>query len=157
MTFPVRLVRSVSYFLFGAIYLMASAGKLYQPKAFLRSVLDYQIVPGPLVPWVAAALPGIEFLAGALMMAGAFAAFRRRRTRLDDYAEASAWIGAALMVVFMIVLSFAILRGISMDCGCFDVLGAHIPFLASSKADWGTVARDVVMLLPAYPILAWRK
>ena len=151
------LVRSVCYLLFGGIYVLAAVGKLHQPKAVLRAILEYRLVPGELVPLAAAMLPGVELLAGTLMIMGMFVAFRRRRSWVDDYAEAGAWIGAILMVIFMVALTVSIFRGLSMDCGCFDLLGLEIPFLKSSKIGWDVVVRDLVMLVPAWPILAWRK
>jgi len=135
---------------------IAAVGKLQQPKAFLRAVADYQLLPLPLAKLVAAALPGVESLAGGLLLLGAFTAFRRRPGQVGLYADAAAWIVAGLLAVFIVALSVNLLRGFPMDCGCFDVLGSHIPFLKSSQVTWGTVGRDVVMLALAYPILRKR-
>ncbi len=151
------LVRSLCGFLLGAIYVVAAIGKLHQPKAFLRAVADYEIVPSVFIPWVAATLPAIELLAGLLLVGGAIVVWRRRGGWLDNYSLAAAWIAAGLLVIFTVVLTINLLRGIKMDCGCFDLLGNYVPFLKESEASWRTVVRDLVMLAFAYPVIRWRK
>ena len=126
---------------------------MYQPKAFMRAVADFQLLPLPFVKVVAAVLPGIELLAGGVLVIGALAALRRAPQDPGAYTKAAAWIAAGLLTVFIGALAINLLRGLEMDCGCFDVLGSHIPFLKSSRVTWGTVVRDVAMLALVYPIL----
>ena len=139
---------------------MAASGKLYQHKAFMLAVADFQLLPLPFVKVVAAALPGTELLAGGVLVIGALAACRRPRGPVGLYTKAAAWIAAGLMTVFIAALVINLLRGLEMDCACFDVLGSYlgeyVPFLKSSRITWWTVARDVVMLALAYPILVRR-
>ena len=119
----------------------------------MRAVADFQLLPLPLVKVVAAALPGIELLVGGALVLGALTAFRGRPAHAGPYTRAAAWIAAGLLAVFIATLVINLLRGLEMDCGCFDVLGSHIPFLKSSRVTWWTVARDMVMLALVYPIL----
>lgn len=143
----------ISRLLIGAIYVVAAAGKLYHPKAFFRAVADYQQLPGWLVPWVAAALPGVEMLAGAILVLGAFIALAGASRGLTMLMEAAAWIAAGLLMIFTVSLSINLLRGVDMDCGCFDILGSNLPLLGGSKVTWGTVWRDLIMLAIALPML----
>lgn len=145
-----------SRFLIGAIYVIAAAGKLYHPMAFFRAVADYRQVPGWLVPWVAAALPGIEMLVGAILVLGAFVALASASRRFFVLMDAAAWIAVGLLVLFTISLSINLLRGMDMDCGCFDILGSNLPLLGGSKVTWGTVWRDIIMLVVAAPMLVSR-
>ena len=145
-----------SRLLIGAIYVIAAAGKLYHPKAFFRAVADYQQLPGWLVPWVAAALPGIEMLVGMILVLGAFVALASSSRGFLLLMDAAAWIAAGLLVLFTVSLSFNLLRGMDMDCGCFDILGSNLPWLGGSKVTWGTVWRDIIMLVVAAPMLLTR-
>lgn len=139
-----------------AIWLIAAAGKLAQPKAFMRSVVGFQLVPERLVPWVAATLPGVELAVGLVLLA---AVIRRPGTSgpWRDLADAAALVSFTLLSVFTVALVVNLLRGIRMDCGCFDVLGEHlgrwIPALKPRNAGWDTVIRDLVMLVPAALLL----
>jgi len=111
----------------GALFLWAAAAKLPDMSAFAQDVANYRIVPAVLVPWVAAAVVGIEFLAGVALMSGAMA-------------RPAALVAAFLLVAFIGFLVQALLRGIDLRCGCF---GGNEP------ATWWTVARDAVMLAAA--------
>ncbi len=161
----------------GAIFVASALGKFHNPAAFLRSIIDYRMTPLWMSYATAVTLPGMELLAGAVLLAGFLAGAVRLRTsrremlvtvgldvtarpgwlrKLDVWVDAAAWICAGMLVFFMALLSIAILRGLELDCGCFDFIGEHISFLRSSKVDWGTVWRDAVMLLLAVPIILRR-
>ncbi len=143
------MLRILCRLVLAAIFLIASFGKLAQPKAFLRTLLEYQQLPPWLVPWVATALPGVELTAGAVLLLSAVAVRRRGET----WATAAAWIAAGLLMTFIGALAVNLFRGLPMNCGCFDILGEYFPFFKPSKANWWTVARDLLMLLPAIPLL----
>lgn len=147
------MVLFLSRLLIGAVYVIAAAGKIYHPMAFFRAVADYRQLPGWLVPWVAASLPGIEMLVGAILVLGAFVALVSASRGFSLVMDAAAWIAAGLLLVFTVSLSVNLLRGMDMDCGCFDILGSNLPLLGGSKITWGTVWRDVVMLVIAAPML----
>lgn len=108
----------------GALFLWAAATKLGDLRLFAEEVANYRLLPAALVPFVAAALPGIELVAGAALLTG-----RRAEAGL-------LWVNG-LLLVFTLGLSQALLRGIDLRCGCFG---------GSEEATWATVARDVVML-----------
>jgi hypothetical protein len=138
------------------IFFVSSLGKLLHPKAFLRAVAGYQMLPAPVEGLVAASLPGVEMSVAILLFLGLFVPAKRLR-RVEPYVIAAAWTAAGMLVVFIIVISVNLLRGIEMDCGCFDLIGNYIPFLASDRTTWGTVARDVVMLAMTLPALRGRR
>ena len=50
------------------------------------------------------------------------------------------------MVVFIVGLTQALLRGIDLRCGCFG---------GDDVATWWTVVRDVAILLPALAVSVW--
>jgi uncharacterized membrane protein YphA (DoxX/SURF4 family) len=133
----------------GLIFIISASGKFANPRGFLRAVAEYRLLSDPFVALVAASLPGVELLTGLLLVIGLAAGWRVLRL----YARAAALVAALMLVAFIIVLSINLLRGIDMDCGCFDLLGDYIPFFKSSRATWWTVLRDVVMLVLTVPVL----
>ena len=161
----------------GTIFIVSAAGKFKYPRAFLRSVMDYNLTPLWMSIVTSVTLPGIEMAAGTALFLGALAELVRPRVspgefsvrfglvaghrpgwlkRLDNWGDAAAWISAGMLVFFMVLLSIVIMRGMKLDCGCFDFIGEHIPFLRASTITWATVWRDAVMLLFALPIIARR-
>jgi hypothetical protein len=118
LLFAVRLV-------LGAVFIFAAVSKLHDLRAFAEEIADYRMLSAALVPLFAAALPGVEIVCGVMLW---------RAT----WARASALLCSAMLSVFIVALTQALLRGIDLRCGCFG--GAEL-------ATWGTVARDVVMLL----------
>ncbi len=114
----------------GGLLLWAGASKIPDMASFAESVANYRIVPAPLVPAAAAAVVGIEIVAGVLLVAGRLA-------------RAASLVTALLLAVFTAALGIALLRGIDLRCGCFG---------GEEAATWGTVARDVVLLAAAVAV-----
>ena len=113
--------------LVGGVFVYAGVTKVVDLSTFAEEIANYQVVPPATVPWFAAAMPGIEILAGGLLVLGL-------------WARSSAALLTALLVMFIVALSQALARGIDLRCGCFG--GAEV-------ATWGTVGRDLAMLVPA--------
>ncbi len=108
----------------GALFLWAAATKLPDMSAFAQDVANYRLVPGVLVPFVAASVVGVEIVAGLALGTGIAA-------------RAAAIVVSALLIAFTAFLAQALLRGIDLRCGCFG---------GDEVASWWTVARDLVML-----------
>lgn len=115
-----------------AIFLYAASTKLPDMAAFATDVANYRVLPAALVPWAAAALVGIEVVVGLALLAGV-------------YLRAAAAVAAGLLVLFVVGLAQALLRGIDLRCGCFG---------GEEAASWWTVLRDLAMLVPACAVLA---
>jgi uncharacterized membrane protein YphA (DoxX/SURF4 family) len=111
----------------GALFLWAAVTKLPDMKGFAQDVANYRIVPALLVPYVAAAVVGVEFLAGLALISGVMA-------------RPAAAVVASLLVAFIAFVAQALLRGIDLRCGCFG---------GDEPASWWTVLRDAVMLAAA--------
>ncbi|MDT8440795.1 MAG: MauE/DoxX family redox-associated membrane protein [Desulfuromonadales bacterium] len=90
----------------GGLFLWAGAVKLSAPKAFSRSIDGFGLVPEPLLPAVAIGLPLLEILIG-------LAVIRRWRFGLPAM--------AALLMLFIAVLGYAVMENLDVDCGCFSV------------------------------------
>ena len=111
----------------GGVFLVAGVEKLADPATFSEQIANYQLLP-QLAPYLATALPGLEVLLGALLIAS---------PAPGPWLRASALVTGALMVVFTAAVFSVVLRGIDVDCGCFSASGA---------VSWWTVARDVALL-----------
>ena len=148
-------VRVACQLLLAAIFVLSALGKFVAPRPFLGSVTDYQLLPAWGNVAVAVTLPGAEMMAGLFLLLGTLLELLPgRRKQLHTWISGAALLAAGMLVMFIFTLSFNLLRGISMDCGCMDFIGEHIPFFKASKATWATVWRDVVMLALCMPVLA---
>ncbi len=89
----------------GAMFMYASLDKINDPETFSGDIRAYQIVPFGLENSVAIILPWLELLIGIGLVIGVMV-------------DGSALISMGLLVVFIIAISSAILRGYNIDCGC---------------------------------------
>lgn len=119
-----RLLVTATRVALGVLLLWAAAAKLPDMSAFAQDVANYRVVPAALVPYIAAAVVGIELLAGIALVTGMMA-------------RPAALVVAVLMLAFLVFLAQALLRGIDLRCGCF---GGNEP------ASWWSVARDGALL-----------
>jgi uncharacterized membrane protein YphA (DoxX/SURF4 family) len=127
-----RVLLVVCRVVLGAIFLYAAASKVPDMAAFAKDVANYRLLPAALVPWAAVLVAGVEIAAGVALVTG-------------FGARAAALVAATVLVAFIAGLSQALLRGIDLRCGCFG---------GEESATWGTVARDLAMLVPALAV-AW--
>ena len=89
-----------------ALFLFAAITKLVDPSSFAQQIANYQ-----LTPWLATAvlsvfLPALELSVGVCLLLGRWES------------GALAWV-AILLIIFSGALLSAIVRGLSIDCGCF--------------------------------------
>ena len=95
----------------GGVFIYASIYKILEPAQFAKSIWYYHIVPGELINVSALILPWLELLCGLALIVGAY------------YRGAALWV-TLLLVVFTVAIGSAVLRGISIDCGCFKAASA---------------------------------
>jgi uncharacterized membrane protein YphA (DoxX/SURF4 family) len=95
------------------VFAVAGWPKLTDPDGTLRSVRAFRLVPEAVVPAFGYALPALELVLALLLLVGLV-------TRL-----AAAGVGV-LLVMFIVGISAAWARGLSIDCGCFGTTGATV-------------------------------
>ena len=100
-----RLVRSL-------VFVYAGAVKMQNVVAFAGHVAAYQILPYAVNYLVAATLPYVEFLAGILLL-------------LNVRIRPALTVVGSMTLVFMVALVSVLLRGLEIDCGCFDPGGGQ--------------------------------
>lgn len=111
----------------GGVFLYASYDKILKPAAFAEAVYNYQILPDAAVNLAALALPWLEFLLGACLIAGV-------------WMPGATVISTGLMTVFIVVLVYNKIRGLDIHCGCFSTEMTEGPI------DAWTVVRDLIFL-----------
>ena len=119
----------VSRLVLGAIFIVAGVSKIGHAIEFATQIAAFRLVPQPLIAPIAIALPFLEVLLGGYLVLGLF-------TRV------SAWIAAVLLLAFDGAIASAVVRGLSVSCGCFGPNDATV-------TSWGEVARDAIFVLLA--------
>ena len=114
----------------GGVWIVAGALKLPYPADSVRAVRAYDLLPEAVVPAVGHLLPVVEVVVGLCLVLGVLV-------------RSSAAVSALLFVAFIIGISSAWARGLSIDCGCFGG-GGEIPDAAAKYP--GEIARDVGLL-----------
>jgi uncharacterized membrane protein YphA (DoxX/SURF4 family) len=94
------------------IFIYAGFIKLLDPRAFAHAISQYDLIPDGLLPLVALGLPALELLAGLGLI------FEVR---------GSLTIVAILLLIFLVILGYAVWHNLDVDCGCFtpDELNAQ--------------------------------
>jgi len=95
----------------GGVFIYASYYKIIDPAQFAKSIWYYHIAPGYLINLSALILPWLELLIGLGIILGAY------------YRGAVLWANI-LLIIFLAALASAVMRGISIDCGCFKAASA---------------------------------
>ncbi|HYH73598.1 MAG TPA: MauE/DoxX family redox-associated membrane protein [Nocardioides sp.] len=123
----------------GAVLIYAGATKIGHPLTSQRAVQAYELLPDGLANTIGLALPFVEVVLGVLLVLGLFT-------------RPAAIAATVLMVAFVIGISQAWARGLTIDCGCF---GGGGQIGASETKYPQEIARDVVFAL-AGVWLWWR-
>jgi uncharacterized membrane protein YphA (DoxX/SURF4 family) len=111
----------------GGVLLYAGYLKAFTPDKSMMAVRAYEILPIWLANVMGIVLPWLEMGAGLLLILGIAVRY-------------VSIFGAALMVAFIIAISQAWARGLSIDCGCFGDGGAVDP---SETKYLETILRDI--------------
>jgi uncharacterized membrane protein YphA (DoxX/SURF4 family) len=118
----------------GGVLLVAGGLKVMDPYGSATSVRAYQVLPVDLANLIGFILPFVEVALGIFLVVGIW-------VRLASI------LGVFLMTLFVIAISQAWIRGISLDCGCFGKGGLidsqEIPVWNYSVE----IARDVLLAI----------
>jgi hypothetical protein len=94
---------------------------------FAKVILNYKILPIQMVNLLAIFLPWFEFVVGLCLVIWKF-----ERAALILY--------SAMLVVFIIALSQALIRGLDISCGCYSVDPS------TTSEVWLRIIEDFIML-----------
>jgi len=133
------VVGTLARLFLGIVLIYAGATKIGHPLTAQRAVQAYEIFPDGLANTIGLALPFLEVILGVLLVLGLFT-------------RPVAIVSTLLMVAFIIGISQAWARGLTIDCGCF---GGGGEIGAKSTTYPLDIARDAVFAL-AGAWLWWR-
>lgn len=111
--------------LLGGLLLAAGALKVGHATELAATIATFRLLPAPIVGPLAVALPYVELLLGAYLVAGLF-------TRIV------ATISALQFLCYAGAIASAVVRHISASCGCFGPND-------SATADWPHVVFDLIL------------
>jgi putative oxidoreductase len=113
-----------------AVFFYASIDKLRDPLQFADSIAAFAILPATLISPLALGLPPFEIACGLMLL-------WPRSRRVGSLAV------ALISVVFFTALASALIRGLTLDCGCF---GTGAP---SRTRMWQELGLDVFLFASA--------
>jgi uncharacterized membrane protein YphA (DoxX/SURF4 family) len=116
----------------GAIFVYAGGVKLFNMPEMASAIGNYRILPEAWLNIFGIILPPIEVVAGLCLITGFFK-------------EGALTIITGLIIVFLIAVEAAILRGLDIDCGCFGTSDGSIVGVT-------TLLRDFLFLLMTIPL-----
>ncbi len=121
----------------GGIFIYASIGKLLNPEDFGRAIRGYDLLPLGSISFLSVILPFVEFLSGLFLILGIFK-------------RGSTFIIIAMLLAFLIGLTQAYARGLSIDCGCFSLSSSEN--LQGGYYLFIRIVQDILMLIAAFVI-----
>ncbi len=122
-----RLLFHAGRLVLGAVFLYAGWIKASDVTGFAGQVAAYQLLPYTLNYLVAATLPYIELLCGAMLL-------------LNLRIRPALLVLGVFNLGFMAALVLVLMRGLEIDCGCFDPTGG------SSTSPGAALLRDLVLM-----------
>ncbi|NIM59826.1 MAG: DoxX family membrane protein [Candidatus Aminicenantes bacterium] len=109
----------------GGMFIWAGVSKIIDPLGFAQNIANYRVFPEGASFFLALVLPWIEVICGLSLISGIFR-------------YSSALLLSGFLVVFLVLITVTIIRGIDIDCGCFGSL--------SGKVDYKLILTDSVLL-----------
>jgi uncharacterized membrane protein YphA (DoxX/SURF4 family) len=117
----------------GVVFIYASVDKIIHPAAFAQNIYNYRMLPDGFINFMALTMPWLELICGGLIIAGVFV-------------RGSAFLIGFMLLVFIVAISFALVRGLDISCGCFSQAGGHTVAV-------DLLVRDVLMFVGAVLVL----
>jgi len=120
----------------GGVLIAAGVLKIGNLQKSAMAVRAYELLPISLANFLGYSLPWVEIGIGLLLVTGALVRF-------------AGFVGAITMLAFIIAISQAWARGLSIDCGCFGGGGTIDPsqtkYLSEIIRDIGLMALGIYL------------
>ena len=114
------------------MWVWASLDKIQNPAQFARDVANYHVMPFGLENLSAIVVPWLELLIGIGLIIGVMV-------------DGAAIVSLSLMLLFIVLISQAILRGFNIECGCGLKEGQLV--------GWEKILENIVFLGGSYLVL----
>lgn len=115
----------------GGVFMYASFDKMANPKVFAEIIENYKMLPAQIVNPLAIFLPWLEFITGLFLIIG-------------KWIKGSLLIYSTFLIIFIIALSQALIRGLDISCGCFSVNPS------TTSEVWLRIVEDIVLLFVGF-------
>ena len=116
----------------GGIFIFASWHKITAPDQFAKILYGYAVFPHQTINILAIVMPFVELICGLSLVTGVF---KRSALLLIE----------AMLICFIVLITFNLIRGHEFDCGCFS--------LGQTHGTWTSVwllIRDFFMLAASF-------
>ncbi len=113
----------------GLVFVVAGIAKIGHAAEFAAQIAGFRLLPQAVIAPMALALPFLEVLLGGYLVIGLFT-------------RAAAWTAVLLFAVFDGAIASAVVRGMTVSCGCFGPNDKTV-------TTWTEVARDAVLVVIA--------
>ena len=130
--YPVFIL--ITRILLGLIFIIASIDKIIDPAGFARDISNYHFVPFGFENIIAIILPWLELFIGLGLILGIMV-------------DGASVISGILLILFIILIFQATIRGFNIDCGCGLKEGELV--------GWRKIFEDLIFLSGAYFI--WKR
>jgi putative oxidoreductase len=117
----------------GVVFVYAAVDKIAHPAEFAQNIYNYRMLPHSVINFMALTMPWLEIICGALIIGGVFV-------------RGSAFLIGFMLLVFIVAISFALVRGLDISCGCFSQVGGH-------KVAVDLLVRDIIMFAGALIVM----
>ena len=124
----------ITRILLGLIFIIASIDKIIDPAGFARDISNYHFVPFGFENIIAIILPWLELFIGLGLILGIMV-------------DGASVISGILLILFIILIFQATIRGFNIDCGCGLKEGEIV--------GWRKIFEDLILLLGAY--FVWKR
>ena len=114
----------------GCIFIAAGVIKIINPGQFASDIANYRLMPHDLINLLAITLPWIEVVAGIMLITG-------------PWKRASALAILLMMVIFLVAIGQATVRGLNIKCGCFGTVEGRKVGLIALAEDGAMLAAAV--------------
>ena len=115
----------------GCMFIYAAYHKIESPDQFAKIVYGYDFFPAQVINLIAVILPFIELTTGFALIMG-------------WYPRSALLIISGMLVMFILLIGFNLLRGHEFDCGCFSASTG-----TSTESNVLLLVRDCIFLLMA--------
>lgn len=138
-----RIIEPVLRIVLGAVFLLYGLDKVGQPDDFALAIANYKLLPEVFVNLLAVVLPWVEVLCGLLLIFG-------------QWVRSAALLSAAMLMVFVTAVSISLLRGLDINCGCFNADGGRKIGSKLLAEDSLLLVMSLVLVLKATDSVGWR-
>ena len=123
----------ISRLLLGFIFIYASIDKILDPLSFSNLIDNYHVTPVFLNNLFALFVPMLELVIGICLI-------------FNLNINGASFISIALLLWFLFILSQALVRGINVDCGCFDLNSGSLDDTELRNNMIKRIFEDIVLL-----------